>query len=130
MFIYHLIIANFDAWANIYIDKEHTIPQRALACGPGIVELNQVYLPNHLTPSIENFCSTYINIFTRCTKMNLYILLIVIANINKGCTVMSYEGQLQTLTKQSIKHQVCPGETCHRTISESTITMFIYKGHN
>ncbi len=42
---------------------------------------------------------------------------------------MPYEGELQTLTKQSIKHQVYPGKTCHTTITESTTTMFMNKGH-
>ncbi len=32
------------------IDKVHTVPQRALDCGPSLGELNQVYGPNHPIP--------------------------------------------------------------------------------
>ncbi len=42
----------------------------------------------------------------------------VVANVSKGQTEMSYKGELQTLTKLSIRHQVCRGETCSTTISE------------
>ncbi len=38
---------------------------------------------------------------------------------------MSYKGEIQTLTKLSMRHQVCPCETCRTTISESTITMLM-----
>ncbi len=41
-----------------------------------------------------------------------------IADFSKGQTDISYKGELQTLTKQSMRHQVSPGETCRRTISE------------
>ncbi len=34
------------------IDKVHTVPQRALDCKPGLCGLNQVYGPNHQTPSV------------------------------------------------------------------------------
>ncbi len=34
------------------IDKVHTVPQRALDCRPGLGRLNQVYGPNHPTPSV------------------------------------------------------------------------------
>ncbi len=30
----------------------HTVPQRALDCGPGLGGLNQVYGPNRPTPSV------------------------------------------------------------------------------
>ncbi len=50
-----------------------------------------------------------------------------VANVSKGQTYMSYKGEFQTLTKLIMRHQVCPAETCHATISESTITMFMPK---
>ncbi len=31
---------------------------------------------------------------------------------------MPYQGEQQTLTKQSMRHQVCLSETCYITISE------------
>ncbi len=34
------------------IDKVYTVTQRALDCRPGLGELNQVYVPNHPTPSV------------------------------------------------------------------------------
>ncbi len=34
------------------IDKVHTVPQRALYCGPGLGGLNQIYGPNCPTPSV------------------------------------------------------------------------------
>ncbi len=46
----------------------------------------------------------------------------------KGQTAMSYKSELQTLTKQSMRHQVCTGETRH--ISESTITMLMSRGRS
>ncbi len=33
------------------INKAHTLAQKYLDCGPGVGGLNQVYGPNHLTPS-------------------------------------------------------------------------------
>ncbi len=49
--------------------------------------------------------------------------MIAVANVRKGQTYMSYKGELLTLTKLSIRHQVCPGETYRTTILETTITM-------
>ncbi len=37
---------------TIAIDNAHTVPQMALDCGPGLGGLNQVYGPNHPTPSV------------------------------------------------------------------------------
>ncbi len=34
------------------IDKAHTVPQWAMDCRPALGGLNQVYGPNHPTPSI------------------------------------------------------------------------------
>ncbi len=48
-----------------------------------------------------------------------------VADVSKGKTDISYKGELQTLTKLNMRHQVCPGETCGTTISESIITMFM-----
>ncbi len=39
-----------------------------------------------------------------------------VAGVSKGQTDMSYKGELQTLTKLSMRHQVCTGETCCITI--------------
>ncbi len=36
----------------LVIDNAHTLPQWALDCGPGLAGLNQVYGPNHPTPSV------------------------------------------------------------------------------
>ncbi len=41
-----------------------------------------------------------------------------IADVSKVQTEISYKGELQTLTKLSMRHQVCPGEICHTTISQ------------
>ncbi len=49
------------------------------------------------------------------------ILMTAVADVNKGQKEMSYKGELQTLTKLSMRHQVC----CNETISESTVTMLI-----
>ncbi len=35
-----------------------------------------------------------------------------VADVNKEQTDMSYKGELQTLTKLSVRQQVCPGVTC------------------
>ncbi len=43
---------------------------------------------------------------------------------------MSYKGELQSLTKLSMRHQVCPSETCRTIISESIITMLISGGRS
>ncbi len=69
------------------------------------------------------------NIFTRCTIRNQHDILkaAAIADISKWQTDMSHKGELQTLIKLSMRHQVCPGETCHMTISEPTITMLMSK---
>ncbi len=42
----------------------------------------------------------------------------------KGKYNMSYKGELQTLTKLNMRHQVCPSETCLVIISESILTMY------
>ncbi len=73
----------------------------------------------------------YINIFTSCTYRNQHdILMTAFADISKGQTGMSYKGELQRLTKQSMIHQVCPGETCRATISQSIITMLTSRGRS
>ncbi len=46
------------------IDEAHTVPEMALECRLGIGGLNQVYGPNHPTPSVKSICGKYINIFT------------------------------------------------------------------
>ncbi len=113
------------------IENAHTAPQRALDCGPSLCELNQVYWPNRPTPSVQGICGKYINIFTRCTIRNQQdILKTAVADVSKGKTDMSYKGELQTLTKLSMRHQVCPSETCHAIISGSIITMLMSRGRS
>ncbi len=46
------------------------------------------------------------------------ILMIAIDNVRKGQTYMSYNGELQTLTKLSMRHQVWPGEIFRTSIPE------------
>ncbi len=41
---------------------------------------------------------------------------------------MSHKGELQTLTKLSMRHHVCPRETCCAIISETIITMLMSEG--
>ncbi len=53
-----------------------------------------------------------------------------VVNVSKVQTDMSYKGNLQTLTKLSMRHQVCPGETCHTNISVSTITTLMFRGRS
>ncbi len=78
-------------------------------CGPGLGGLNQVYGLNYPIPFV-------INIFTRCTIRNQHdILKTAFADVIKGKTDMSYNSKLQTLTKLSMRHQVCPSETCRTT---------------
>ncbi len=43
---------------------------------------------------------------------------------------MPYQGEHQTLTMQSMRHQVCPGETHCITISESTIPLLMFMGRS
>ncbi len=47
-----------------------------------------------------------------------------VADVRKGQTYMSYKGEHQMLTKQSIRHQVCSGGAC-LTILESAMTILI-----
>ncbi len=104
-----------DQFGTIAIDNLHTVPQSAMNCRPG--GLNEVYGPNRPTPSINNICGKYINIFTRCTIRNQHdILKTAVADVSKGQTNMSYKGEIQTLTNLSMKYQVRPGET-YRTIN-------------
>ncbi len=46
-----------------------------------------------------------------------------VADVSKGTTYMSYKWDPQTLTKLSMRHQVCSGVTYHTTISVSTTTI-------
>ncbi len=99
--------------------------------GPGLEGLNQVYGCNCPTPSVYGICGEYINILTRCTIRNQHdILKTAVADISKGLTYMSYNGKLQTLTKLSIRHQVCPSETCCVIISDSILTMLMSRGRS
>ncbi len=92
--------------ALLAIDKAHTVHQRVLDCKPGLCGLNQVDGPNCPTPSVSSICGKFINIFTRCINRNQHdILMITVADISKEQTDMSYKGELQTLTKQSIIHR-------------------------
>ncbi len=88
----------------IAIDNAHTAPQRALDSRPSLGGLNQVDGPNCPTPPVWGIHGKYINIFTRCTIRNLHdILKTAVANVSKGQTDMSHKGELQTLTKLSMR---------------------------
>ncbi len=43
---------------------------------------------------------------------------------------MSYQGGPQTLTKQSIRHQGCPRDTCCTSISISAIAILMSRGRS
>ncbi len=104
----------------------HTQYHSVLDCRPGLGGLNQVYGTNYHIPSLYSICGKYINIFTRHTIRNQHdILKTAFANVSKGQTDMSHKGELQTLAKLSMRHQVCPCETCRTIISESIITMLM-----
>ncbi len=98
-------------------DNSHTVPHRVLDCRPDLGELNQVDGPNRPTAYVRSICGNFLNIFTTCTNRNQHdILKTTVADVSKGQTDMSYKGELQTLTKQSMRHQICPSETCFMTI--------------
>ncbi len=85
------------------------------------------------TYTIKNvhICGNYINIFIRCTIRNQHdILKTLFAYVSKVQIDMSDKGELQTLTKLSMRHQVCPSETCCVIISESIITMLMSRGRS
>ncbi len=44
--------------ALLAINNVHTVPQRTLNCEPGLGGLNQVYGPNHPTPSCHTKVSS------------------------------------------------------------------------
>ncbi len=46
------------------IGNAHTVPQRALDCGPVLGRLNQVYGPTHRTPSMVQACGSSIKLVT------------------------------------------------------------------
>ncbi len=48
--------------------------------------------------------------------------MIAVASVSKRQTDMSYKGELQTLTNLSMRHQVCPGETCHKIVLQSMLS--------
>ncbi len=50
------------------------------------------------------------------------ILMTAVADVSKRQTD---KGEFQILTKLSMRHQVCPGETCCTTISESITSMLM-----
>ncbi len=58
------------------------------------------------------------------------ILKTAVANVSKGQTDMSYKGELQILTKLSMRHQVCPSETCCAIKSEYILTMLMSRGRS
>ncbi len=45
------------------------------------------------------------------------ILKTAVADVSKGQTNMSHKGEIQTLTKLSMRHQVGPSEICHTITS-------------
>ncbi len=71
----------------------------------------------------------YINSFTIYTIRNPFdILLTAVADVSKGQTDMPYQGAHQTLTEHSMRHQVCPSETCWKTISISAVPLLMFRG--
>ncbi len=64
------------------------------------------------------------------TRNEFDIILTAVANVSKGQTDIPYQGAHHTLTKQSIKHQVCPNETCCTIISISTVTTLMSRGRS
>ncbi len=44
--------------------------------------------------------------------------MIAVINVRKWQTDMPFQGEHQTLTKKSIRHHVCHGETCCTFISD------------
>ncbi len=88
--------------------------------------LTQVFRPNHPTPSTQSIYGKYNNIFTTCTNMNQFdILKKAVTDVRNRQSDRLYKGEHQTLTKQSVRHQICPGEICCTAKSESAITMLM-----
>ncbi len=58
------------------------------------------------------------------------ILKSAVADASKRQTDVLYKGELQTLTKLSMIHQVCPSETCRVIISESILIMLMPRGRS
>ncbi len=56
------------------------------------------------------------------------ILKTAVPDVSKGQTDMSYKDELQTHAKLSMRHQVCPSETCRAIIADSIITMLMSGG--
>ncbi len=82
------------------IDNVHIVPQ-----GSGLWTRPRWVKQGLWALSVESICGKYINIFTRCTIRNQHdILKTAVADVSKGQTDMSYTGELQTLTKLSMRH--------------------------
>ncbi len=90
--------------AILTIDKVHTAPQVAVDCGPGLNGLNEVKRGLWAQLSHYPFVASVLS-FTRCIIRNQFdILLRAVADSNKGETDMTYQGENQTLTEQSIRY--------------------------
>ncbi len=50
-----------------------------------------------------------------------------VVDVRKGQTNMSHKGEHQRLTKQSMRHQACPYETCRTDISESPMNKYLLR---
>ncbi len=50
------------------------------------------------------------------------ILMTTVADVSQGQTDMSYKGEFQTLTTLSMRHQVCPSETCRANTHMSSLS--------
>ncbi len=78
----------------------------------------------------------YMTCKSSCTNRNTHrnqidILMADVYESRKGQTDMPYQGEHQTLKKSSMKHNVCPGETCRTTIPESAMIILMPRGkHN
>ncbi len=88
--------------SNVLLAIKHTVPKRALDCGPGLGGLKQVMGPTIPFPLFRvSICGRYINIFTRCTNRNQYdILMTAAADVSKGQTDISYKGEESTWEPQ------------------------------
>ncbi len=74
-------------FSNVLLDTDNvqTVLQRTLDCRPGLGGLNQVMDSIAPLPLFRQYCSKYINIFTRCTNRNQYdILMTAVADVRKG----------------------------------------------
>ncbi len=71
--------------------------ESCMGCGPVLGGLNQVYGPNHPTPSVQSICGKYINTVTRYIRNQHDMLKTAVTNVSKRQTDMSHQGELQPM---------------------------------